>query len=141
MNTRRLLPLLALLPALLSAAEVKLTPDGLAVSAGPALGALTLDYPRLTGSGGGERRAPEKVALSGSTATLSYPGGARLALTLSPDGAAQIHATDLGADDKGISLSLTMPTALAGKARWSIKDSAARPLPYRTSSISVGLTR
>ena len=129
MNTRRLLPLLALLPALLSAAEVKLTPDGLAVSAGPALGALTLDYPRLTGSGGGERRAPEKVALSGSTATLSYPGGARLALTLSPDGAAQIHATGLGADDKGISLSLTMPAALAGKARWSIKDSAARPLP------------
>ena len=129
MNTRRLLTLLALLPALLTAAEVKLTQAGLAFTAGPELGTLTLDYPKLTGAGGGERRAPTQVAVSGHVATLGYPGGAQLALTLSPDGAAQIHATGLTANDKGLSLSMTLPVALAGKAYWSIKDSAAAPLP------------
>jgi hypothetical protein len=129
MNTRPLLALLALAPALLAAAEVKLTEAGLAVSAGPALGTLTLDYPRLTSAGSSERRAPERVSLSGSAATLSYPGGARLELTLTPDGAGRIHATGLTANDKGLSLSMTLPVALAGQASWSIKDSAAKPLP------------
>lgn len=129
MTAPRLLALLTALPALLSAAEVRLTQQGLAVDAGPTLGALTLDYPALTSGGGGERRAPQRVAVSGSTATLDYPGGARLALTLSPDGAAQVHATGLAATDKGLSLSMILPTALAGRARWSIKGSAPQALP------------
>lgn len=129
MNTRRLLALLPLLPALLAAAEVTLTQQGFAVATGSALGPLTLDYPTLTATGGGERRAPEKVSVSADTATLAYPGGARLAVTLSPDGTARFHATGLTAGDKGLSLSLTLPTSLAGQARWSIQDSAPQTLP------------
>jgi len=129
MNLRPILSVMALLPTLLAAAEVKLTQAGLEVAAGSELNTVTLDYPKLTGNGGGERRAPEKVAVSGNVAMLGYPGGAQLALTLTPDGAAQIHATGLAANDKGISLSMTLPVSLAGKANWSIKDSAAKPLP------------
>jgi hypothetical protein len=129
MKASRSVFLLTLLPALLTAAEVTLTQKGLAVNAGPELGTLTLDYPTLTSSGGGERRAPEKVAVSGRTATLVYAGGAEIALALSPDGTAQLRASGLGSADKGVSLSMTLPTSLAGKAQWSIKDSAPNPLP------------
>jgi len=124
-------PLLALLlaPAVLAAAEVTLTPKGIAVYAGSALGTLMIDYPTLTSNGGGERRAPEKVAVNGRSATLTYSGGAEIALALSSDGTAQLRASGLGSSDKGISLSMTLPAALAGKARWSIKDTAPMPLP------------
>ncbi len=129
MRSRHLYTLLAALPAILTAAEISLTQKGLAVNAGPALGTLTLDYPALTRAGSAERRAPEKVAVSGQAASLTYAGGAQLTLTLSPDGAAQVHASGLSATDKGLSLSMLLPTSLAGKAQWSIKDSAAKLLP------------
>jgi hypothetical protein len=129
-TARRLLPLLAFLPAAaLSAAELSLTPQGVAVRTGGALGTLTLDYPALTRDGDGTRRAPEKVALDGNIATLGYPGGAQITLTLAPDGTAQLHATGLAASDKGVSLNMTLPVSLAGKARWSIKESVPAPLP------------
>jgi hypothetical protein len=124
---RFLLPLL--LPALLSATEVTLTERGLVIAAGAGLGTLTLDYPALTGAGGSQRRAPDTVTVNGNAATLGYPGGAQLTVTLAPDGAAQIHATQLADGDKGLSLNMVLPAALAGKAKWSIKDSPARLLP------------
>ena len=133
MKTAYLLSLL-LLPLLLSAVEVSLTSDGLSINGGKGLGSQTLEFPALTGTGGGERRAPDKVDLKGSQATLRYPGGAQLALTLAPEGAMRIHATDLTANDKGISFRTTLPVSLAGQARWSIDGSEAKTLPETKSA-------
>jgi hypothetical protein len=133
MKTAHLLSLL-FLPSFLSAVEVSLTSEGLLVNGGKGLGSQTLEFPCLTGNGGGERRAPGKVDLKGSQATLHYPGGAQLALTLATDGAVRIHATDLTANDKGISLRTTLPVSLAGQARWSIDGSEAKTLPVTQSA-------
>jgi hypothetical protein len=121
---------LALLPALLAAAELKLTDSGIAVASGSGLGALTLDYPLLTGGGGGgERRKPETVSVNGGTAALRYAGGAEIEAALSPEGTIRFHAKGLGADDKGLALNMPLPVSLAGKARWSIGDSTPQLLP------------
>ncbi|MEI7948435.1 MAG: hypothetical protein WCJ02_17170, partial [bacterium] len=133
MKTVYLLSLL-LLPSLLSAVEVSLTSEGLAINGGKGLGSQTLEFPCLTGNGGGERRAPDKVDLKGSQATLHYPGGAQLALTLATDGTVRIHAIGLAANDKGISFRTTLPVSLAGQARWSIDGSEAKTLPATQSA-------
>ena len=116
-----------LLPALLTAAEIKLTDTGIAIASGSGLGALTLDYPLLTG--GDERRKPEAVSVKGSTAALRYAGGATIEVELSSEGAIRLHAQGLRAADKGIALNMLLPVSLAGKARWAIDDAAAQPLP------------
>ena len=128
MNTGRLLAFM-LLPTLLSAAEISLTPQGVVINGSQDLGPQTLEYPALTGDGGGERRAPIKVDLKSPQVSLQYPGGALLALSLTPDGSIQIHATGLTANDKGISFRTTLPVSLAGHARWSVDGSTATPLP------------
>ncbi len=130
MNVSRLLSLsLLVLPTVLSAADVTLNPKGLVINGGKELRSAILDYPALTTQGKDERRTPDKVDISGNRATLRYPGGAQLELNFAADGAAQIHATGLAANDSGISFRTTLPVALAGMARWSIDGSPAKPLP------------
>ncbi len=110
-------------------ANVALTPQGLTVAGGERLGRLTLEYPALTGDGGGERRKPVKVAVDGTRATLTYAGGARLELSAGAQGGVRVHASGLASNDKGISFSMTVPAALAGGARWSIDGSEPAYLP------------
>jgi hypothetical protein len=129
MTGRILLSVCLLLPSLVAAIDVALTPQGLSVNGGEALGSVTLDYPALTGSGGGERRAPTNVDVKDAQASLTYPGGARLDLTLSAQGTLRIHANALGANDKGISLTMKLPVTYAGKALWSIDGSTPALFP------------
>ena len=112
----------------LGATEVTLAPKGLAVKAG-GLGDVVVEYPALTAQGG-SRQGPASVTLTGSVAELSYANGAHARLTLAADGAVQVHATQLPATVKGLSLALALPAATAaGKVRWSIDGSAPQALP------------
>jgi len=129
-----MMPALMVLAGHLWSATTSLTPQGVAVKGDDAIGTLTLQYPSLTGDGGGERRKPSKVTIDGSKATLFYPGGARLELTATPQGEVQIHAIGLAADDKGISFSMTMPVEQAGQASWSVDGSEANVLPATAGS-------
>lgn len=111
-----------------AAAELSLTPSGIAVGNDAPVGTVVLRYPKLTGDG---ERSPTVESLDDTRAVLKYASGTTLALTLSPDGSLTLAPQGAVAPaDKGISHVITLPLSYAKNGvQWAMGDGAPRPFP------------
>ncbi|MBP7638245.1 MAG: hypothetical protein KBA18_10250, partial [Kiritimatiellae bacterium] len=144
MKTSQALVLLALLPALLGAADrfsTSLSDRGVEMACGP-MGAFTLAYPALD-LGDGKSHAPIEKRVQGAAATLAYAGGGRIAATVSSD-KLTLTFDAMPAAVKAFSVEMLIPPHYGEGGRWRTGDASgafpqekpAKPHLYQSHSRS-----
>lgn len=144
MKTSQALVLLALLPALLGAADrfsTSLSDRGVEMAYGP-MGAFTLAYPALD-LGDGKSHAPIEKRVQGAAATLAYAGGGRIAATVSSD-KLTLTFDAMPAAVKAFSVEMLIPPHYGEGGRWRTGDASgafpqekpAKPHLYQSHSRS-----
>lgn len=127
---KQILPLLLICGLLMfthaAGAGVRVTDKGWAIELNPS-DVLILSYPRLDQAG--KLTGPTQVAVNGTVATASYPGGTQLEATTREDGSIRLHFTGIGGDIKAMRMDLPIPMTLAGKAQWSADGGQPQTLP------------
>ncbi len=103
------------------AAEVSLTPDGIAIACGP-LGSFRLSWPTLLA--GPKSHQPVDRRVEGRTATLGYEGGATVTVRLE-GGKVTLTPQRLPADVKNVRQEMLIDFGFADGGRWETPDQAA----------------
>jgi hypothetical protein len=125
MKKSRLLALLPFIPALLFAADnrpaISLSDKGINLACG-AMGTFTLAYPHLN-FGDNKKHDPIETRVQGSTATLGYENGCKVAVSAAPDKIAVVFEAAPAAL-KSFTTEFLIPPNYSEGGRWRIGDAA-----------------
>ena len=112
---------------------MRLTSAGVAIEAG-SLGNFTLAYPVLVGERWDQVRKPIEQRVNGSTATVQYDSGAKIAVSLdAPRGELVLTPAGLPSDAKSVRLEMLVDFSYANGGSWKIGDGPETPFPCRTT--------
>ena len=101
--------------------------DGLNIEGG-SMGAFNLGYPTLEKEGDQSYKIVQKTP-SGSSATVTYEGGATLSAHVIPDGGVNFTFTQVPVDVKTIKLGMLISFAYQQGGKWSMQGGAQHPFP------------
>jgi hypothetical protein len=109
------------------AQDLSFTNDGLAINAG-SMGEFTLDYPAFESDHGTPPKIVQKTA-AGSTATVTYDGGAILTASIGTDKSVHYAFTQLPAGAARVHSVMLIGFAYQQGGKWSMDGSTAVPFP------------